>query len=122
MKYRHFEDSEVEGLVPSFVQKLDNARDIAGIPFIITSGKRTRRTNESVIGAVPNSAHLKGLAVDLRARTSVEVAKILDACYASGIYRRGIYVNEFMHPIHVHLDCDDEKVNPVIFVKKEGGV
>jgi uncharacterized protein YcbK (DUF882 family) len=118
-KYRYFKDSEVEGLVHDFVKKLDDARGMAGIPFVITSGKRTKAKNASVIGAVANSAHLKGLAVDLRVRSTREVALILDACYEAGIKRRGIYVNEFMHPIHLHVDDDSEKVSPVIFIKRE---
>lgn len=118
-KYRFFKDDEVVGLVPDFVQKLDDAREMAGIPFIITSGKRTRKTNESVIGAVPDSAHLKGLAVDLRVRSTKEVALILDACYEAGIKRRGIYVNSEWNPVHVHVDDDSAKVSPVIFIKRE---
>jgi hypothetical protein len=57
--------------------------------------------------------------VDLRVRSSIEVAKILDACYVAGIYRRGIYVDKDWKPVHVHVDDDPDKVSPVLFVKHE---
>ena len=118
--YKYFSDDEVVGLVPSFVKKLDKARGIAGIPFTITSGKRTKKENDSVlVGAVPNSAHLKGLAVDLAVSNTKDVAKIIDACCEAGILRRGIYVDADFKPVHVHVDDDTEKVSPVIFLKRE---
>lgn len=118
-RWTYFTDTEVEGLNEEFVAKLDMARKIAGIPFVITSGLRTPEKNQSVIGAVPDSAHLKGLAVDLRVENSHEVALIMDAAKAAGIMRRGIYVNKAFEPIHVHLDIDAEKVDEVIFIKQE---
>lgn len=122
-KWTYFSDEEVKGLNEDFVAKLDMARKIAGIPFVITSGLRTSEKNQSVIGSVPDSAHLKGLAVDLRVSSSQEVAKILDAASAVGIVRRGVYVNSSFQPIHVHLDDDPEKLaktGSVVFIKKEG--
>ena len=49
---------------PDFLRKLDKARGIAGIPFRINSGYRTEAHNRKV-GGVNDSAHLKGLAVDI---------------------------------------------------------
>jgi len=88
--YKYFSDNEVRGLQDAFVKKLDVARGLAGIPFVITSGFRTLAQNESIIGAVPDSSHLKGLAVDLRVRSSCEAALIIDAAKAAEIDRRGI--------------------------------
>ena len=48
----------------SFLAKLEKAREIAGIPFKITSGYRTKTHNEEV-GGVPNSSHLIGVAADI---------------------------------------------------------
>jgi zinc D-Ala-D-Ala carboxypeptidase len=118
--YTYFKPEEVVGLEPEFVAKLDLARKAAGIPFRITSGLRTPEKNQSVIGAVPDSAHLKGLAVDLQVETSHEVALILDACKSVGITRRGIYFDKLYRPTHVHVDIDPDKVDEVIFVKQEG--
>ena len=119
-EYKYFTHEEVEGLNEEFVAKLDQARHIAGFPFIITSGLRTPEKNQSVIGAVPDSAHLKGLAVDLKVENSHEVSLIVDAVKSVGITRRGIYVDSENFPTHVHIDVDPDKVSDVIWIKREG--
>lgn len=116
---KHFTDDEVRGLDHGFIEKLDKAREIAGIPFVITSGLRTPEKNQSVIGAVPDSAHLKGLAVDLRVTSSRDAALIIDAAKAAGISRRGVYVDSCWNPRHIHLDVDPDKIENVLFVKPE---
>ena len=118
-EYKYFKPEEVEGLNEEFCAKLDQARHLAGIPFKITSGLRTLEKNQSIVGAVPDSAHLKGLAVDLAVSNSHEVSVIIDAAKAVGITRRGIYVNKAFEPVHVHLDLDPEKVTDVVFIKQE---
>src|SRR6267142_626505 len=118
--YKWFRAEEVEGLDEEFVAKLDQARNLAGFPFVITSGFRTLTQNESLVGAVPDSAHLKGLAVDLAVSNDHEVSLIVDAAKTVGITRRGIYVNSAGTPTHVHLDVDPEKVTEVIWIKREG--
>ena len=119
-RWTYFDDQEVLGLDEEFVAKLDKARHIAGIPFVITSGIRTPETNQSLIGAAPDSAHLKGLAVDLRVRSSEEVGLIVSAAWVMGITRCGIYVDKAMKPLHIHLDVDPEKEpKECIFVKQE---
>lgn len=118
-KWTHFTETEVQGLNEEFVAKLDQARHIAGIPFVITSGFRSPEKNQSVVGAVPDSAHLKGLAVDLRVSSSREVALILDAAKVVGINRRGVYVDQRFNPVHVHLDDDRDKIENVVFIKQE---
>jgi zinc D-Ala-D-Ala carboxypeptidase len=125
--YTYFKPEEVIGLEPDFVAKLDMARaktveldpEKRGVPFIITSGLRTPEKNQSVIGSVPDSAHLKGLAVDLQVHNSHEVSLILDACKLVGITRRGIYVDKSFQPIHVHIDMDSDKPDQVVFIKQE---
>lgn len=119
MSWLFFTDDEVRGLQDEFIRKLDQARGLAGIPFTITSGLRTPAENQSVVGAVSDSSHLKGLAVDLRVRTSREAALIVDAAKAVGITRRGIYVDSYWNPRHIHLDTDPDKITEVLFVKQE---
>ncbi len=119
-EYKYFTAEEVVGLDQELVTKLDQARHLAGFPFVITSGLRTLEKNQSVIGAVPDSAHLKGLAVDLRVENSHEVSLLIDACKTVGITRRGIYVNSDNVPTHVHVDIDPDKVSDVIWIKREG--
>lgn len=118
-QYKWFTDDEVKGLQDEFVKKLDIARGLAGIPFVITSGFRTPAANQSVIGAVPDSSHLKGLAVDLRVRSSREAALIMDSAKSAGIDRRGIYVDSYWNPRHIHIDIDPDKITEVLFVKSE---
>ncbi len=118
--WKYFTPEEVEGLDENFVAKLDQARHIAGFPFVITSGFRTPETNQSIIGAVPDSAHLKGLAVDLKVENDHEVSRIIAACQEIGITRCGIYVDTNNVPTHVHVDVDPDKVSEVIWIKREG--
>lgn len=108
--WNHFTDQEVEGLQHDFIEKLDIARKIAGIPFVIKSGFRTLEKNQSLRGAVADSAHTKGLAVDLRVYSSEEAGIICDALADAGILRRGIYISKStMQPVHVHCDVDPDK-------------
>lgn len=108
MKYRNFKESEVRGLVINFVMLLDDARDIAKIPFIITSGYRTESENRRV-GGVPDSAHIKGLAVDLRCKNAQERYAIINALLKVGFCRIEDAVD------HIHVDMDATKPQNVIF-------
>ena len=107
----YFKDSEVVGLKPEFVKLLDKAREIAGIPFIITSGYRDAQHN-SEVGGVQNSAHETGLAVDLLVKDSVSGGKILLALVQVGFKRFGFYQDN-----HLHVDGDLTKPNPCYWVK-----
>jgi len=120
MAFRYFQDSEVEGLDVDFVNRLDRARHIAGIPFVITSGYRSPERNQSIIGAVADSAHIKGLAVDMRVENSHEVFVMVHSLVVAGINRIGIYVNKDWQPIHIHADADPEKIPEVLFIRQEG--
>ncbi len=119
-EYKYFKTEEVEGLNEEFVAKLDQARHLAGFPFVITSGFRTPETNQSIVGAVSDSSHLKGLAVDLKVENDHEVSLIVGSCRMNGITRFGIYVDGNDVPTHVHVDVDPDKVPEVIWIRKEG--
>ena len=54
---------------PDTLSKLEQARKLAGVPFIITSAYRCEEHNKSV-GGKANSAHLRGYAVDLKITSS----------------------------------------------------
>ena len=110
MEYKYFKEHEIKNLDANLVSMLDNAREIAGIPFIITSGFRTERHNAEV-GGDPHSAHLSGLAVDLRCQCSDDRFDILRGLLGAGFKRIGVYET------HIHADIDYTKPAPIIFLR-----
>lgn len=92
---------------PDFLKKLDKAREKAGIPFRINSGYRTEAHNRKV-GGVNDSAHLKGLAVDIS--TTPETKEIIyNSLKSVGFVRFGIGGN------FIHVDDDLTKPNPAVW-------
>ncbi len=81
-----------------FMRRLEAAREIAGIPFVINSGFRTRARNKAVGGAA-NSTHLAGWAADISAVTPSIFETILQACILAGFPRFGIMETA------LHVDC-----------------
>ena len=98
---------------PDFLELLDYARTVAGIPFKITSGYRTKAHNEALkakgYSASPNSSHCKGLAVDISIPDSITRFKILTALVDAGFTRIGISDN------FIHVDADRDKAQGVIW-------
>ena len=87
------------------MQKLQKARDIARIPFVINSGFRCPKHNKD-IGGKPGSSHIKGLAVDIRCEDDKARFKIVAALLAAGLTRVGIA------PTYIHVDDDLLTKNP----------
>jgi len=73
---------------PSLLSKLYKARELAGVRFIITSAFRCPEHNKRV-GGTPNSAHLRGHAVDIKIESSSNAMKILKALLEVGFNRIG---------------------------------
>ena len=90
-----------------FLQKLDSARGKDTVPYVITSGFRTKEYNQDLIRrgfpASPNSSHLKGLAADISANTPEKRKRIVKALLAAGFLRIGI-AGTF-----IHVDLDESK-------------
>lgn len=95
---------------PHFLKLLDEMRGEAGIPFIINSGYRTREYNRTLKEATPNSAHTRGMAVDIAAASGVEKWLIVDAAIKARIKRIGIGKH------FVHIDIDGTLPNPTIWL------
>ena len=96
---KYFKSNE-KNMDVNFLAKLDQAREHAGIPFIINSAYRSPKHPLSIKNRT--SSHIKGLAVDISVTDSRHRFLILDALIAVGFTRIGI-ANNF---IHVDLDID----------------
>jgi len=105
---KHFKPSEFDsrdlpgsgdGMQLQFIERLDRARDRAGVPFAINSGYRTPEHNRKV-GGKPNSAHLRGWAADILTPDLKTRYLIINALIHEGLNRIGIYGT------FVHVDCD----------------
>jgi uncharacterized protein YcbK (DUF882 family) len=91
-----------------FLRKLDEAREIAGIPFKVNSGYRSVAHNKKV-GGVLNSSHIKipCCAADIHINSSRDRFLIIAAAIKVGINRIGIGKN------FLHLDTDKTKSQDV---------
>ena len=81
---------------------LDKARDIANVPFVITSGYRTVEHNH-MVGGVDNSAHVGGYAADIRYAGEAMAVTIIAALTLAGFRRIG------KGKTFIHADDDPSK-------------
>lgn len=118
MELKHFKISEFDSpdlpnsgvnMDQQFLIKLDLARELAGTPFFINSGYRTKEHN-ALVGGTLNSSHLKGLAADILCFSSIERYKIIGGLISAGFKRLGI-ANGF-----IHVDLDTSKRQNVVFL------
>ena len=103
--YKYFSDKESLGLKPDLMFKLERARELFNAPIIITSGFRDAQSNE-LAGGVKDSAHERGLAVDIRCHDKELQIKLAWALGCAGFRRIGCY------SAHIHADCDPDKASP----------
>ena len=97
------------GLVPDFRDKLNKAREIAGIPFVLNSAFRCAAHNAEV-GGTETSSHLAGVAVDIRCNDSRSRWIIIDALKQAGFNRIGIGKS------FIHVDDDLTKEPDLIWL------
>lgn len=91
------------------VRKLDAIRHDYGSPLNINSGVRTARHNAEV-GGVDSSAHVDGLAADIRVSSSYQRYMLLGLALSKGVPRIGIGRS------FLHLDVDTSKPQFVVWL------
>jgi len=95
--YRHFRSDEFackcgcgkNNMTQNHMDMLEQAREIAGIPFHINSGARCDSHNVYV-GGNEQSEHLSGEGCDIRCIISTDRWKIINALLSAGFQRIGI--------------------------------
>jgi len=92
-----------------FREKLNEARELARVPFTINSGARCLAHNRK-IGSNDTSTHTKGRAADIAYTDIIHLVKIIQGLTMAGIKRIGI--NEAKK--FVHADDDKDKA-PAVF-------
>jgi len=108
---KFFKEDEAIGLNESLLMMLDCAREEAGIPFHITSGLRSEEKNK-IVGGVENSAHLRGLAVDILCLDDTQEFFIKKGAFYAG-FKRILKGNN-----HIHLDIDETKPQNICGLEK----
>jgi len=93
----------------STLQMLDDARSIAGIPFRINSGFRTKEHN-AYVGGAESSSHCYGYAIDIHCTDSRSRSIIIDSLHRAGFNRIGI------GKTFIHADNDPEKDANVVWL------
>ena len=78
----------------AFLARLRLAREIAGVPFVITSGYRCEKHNKEVGSSSRN--HVEGKAADISATDGPTRGRILKGLYEAGFKRVGI-ARTFIH-------------------------
>lgn len=90
----------LQDMEQNFMDLLDKVRRRAGIPLVISCAFRSREW-DLARGRSGNSAHTKGLGIDIVANSSATRMKIVSAALDVGIRRIGIGKG------FVHLDIDE---------------
>lgn len=86
-------------MAQEFMDWLELVRVRADIPFFLTSAFRCSAHNAAV-GGVPNSAHVRGTAVDIKVNGGGQRHIIIKAAMELGVYGVGVATG------FVHLDRD----------------
>lgn len=92
------------------LQKIDFMRLIMNMPIIINSAYRCPEHNRKE-GGTKDSAHLKGLALDLRVSNNSHRLELLYYAYLVGFRRFGLGQG------HLHLDIDPDKPWDLIWLE-----
>lgn len=104
-EYKYFSPEEFERCVPScsieqmdssFMEWLDRARELAGIPFVLNSAYRSSEYDKAK-GRTGVGYHTFGRAVDVRCLDGISraaiVCALLDCGFSVGIHNRFVHVD-----------------------------
>lgn len=117
IKAKYFSEAEFKRCSPACslqdmqqhtLDRLDKARELAGIPFVINSAYRSPEW-EKDRDRTGTGAHTTGCAVDIRCNSDANRMKIIKACLAAGFTRVGIGRS------YIHVDDDPNKTQNVIW-------
>lgn len=126
--YKYFSpatDPKIVGVDEKTMMMADRAREKSGIPWTITSGKRTPEANAADPNAAKKSAHLTGEALDIGCRDSHRLWSILFGLMNNGARRIGIYVTRCtddpkkLRVTHVHFDTSPDLPQEVLWIEEE---
>jgi len=118
-KYEEFDSPDLPhsgsvNMDPKFMDMLEAAREIAGIPFIITSGYRTKEHNDAIGSKSTN--HTTGRAADIAATNSRDRFIIISALIEVGFNRIGIdFKRKFIHVDSNGTDYGGDSAPDVFF-------
>ena len=99
----------IENMDDNFMDMLQNARTLAGVPFHVNSGFRCVDHNSDV-GGVLGSMHTKGKAADIRTKTSAERGDVLAGAIKAKFKRIGVYET------FIHMDSRVESGQRVVWI------
>lgn len=117
-KAKYFSESEFKKCTPkcslqdmdqSFMSKLDTARSIAGIPFVLNSAYRSKEW-EIKQGRAGTSSHCEGKAVDIRCGSDYNRFIVIDALRKAGFTRIGVAKT------YIHVDSSITHSQKVIWL------
>lgn len=117
VKSRFFSEREFQRCTPpcslqdmsqEAMDKFDLAREVANIPFVVNCAYRSVAW-EKKQGRSGNSAHTRGMALDIRCNTSANRFKIVWALLSVGCKRIGI------GKTFIHADFDSTLPQDVMF-------
>jgi len=94
-----------------FVRRLDVARKVAGVPFVIVSGYRCPEHNKKV-GGVDYSSHVRGFAADIKTEDAAFRFALLSGFIRAGFVRIGLYSS------FIHVDVDPLKLQNLAWSDK----
>ena len=99
---------DISQMDAEFLDILDHIREDAGIPLVLNCAYRSK-AHDLAKGRSGNSAHTRGLAVDIRCTSSANRMKIVRAALENHISRIGI------GKTFVHIDNDPSLHQGVMF-------